>query len=187
MVQFFANLFVNIDMGILPAGSLKIKAELEIENTRFGFLGSVVYFGQTIGAALATGALQGCNPKMVLGTCLFLNIGTLLLFTQTNFYFVLVFCRCCTGLFQVFFAIYFPVWADTYGDEQQKSTWLTYLLISSPLGVIIGYGMCASFLETIGWRWAFYIQAMLLMPSLIGMWIIPIEYVDIQACQKKMK
>jgi len=57
MVQFFANLFVNIDMGILPAGSLKIKAELDIENTRFGFLGSVVYFGQTIGAALATGAL----------------------------------------------------------------------------------------------------------------------------------
>lgn len=28
MVQFAANLFVNIDMGILPAGSLKIKAEL---------------------------------------------------------------------------------------------------------------------------------------------------------------
>ena len=45
MVQFFANLFVNIDMGILPAGSVKIKAELNIENTRFGFLGSVVYFG----------------------------------------------------------------------------------------------------------------------------------------------
>tara|TARA_B110000285_G_C15107057_1_gene608646 strand:- start:1063 stop:1182 length:120 start_codon:yes stop_codon:yes gene_type:complete len=39
--------------------------------------------------------------------------------------------------------------------------------------------MCASFLETIGWRWAFYIQAMLLMPSLIGIILIPIEYVDI--------
>ena len=57
MVQFFANLFVNIDMGILPAGSVKIKEELKIENTRFGFLGSVVYFGQTIGSALAIGIL----------------------------------------------------------------------------------------------------------------------------------
>ena len=45
VVQFFANLFVNIDMGILPAGSTKIKQELNIENTRFGFLGSVVYLG----------------------------------------------------------------------------------------------------------------------------------------------
>jgi len=81
MVQFFANLFVNIDMGILPAGSVKIKGELNIENTRFGFLGSVVYFGQTIGAAIAIGVLEKCNPKYVLGTCLFLNIGTLFLFT----------------------------------------------------------------------------------------------------------
>jgi len=68
-------------MGILPAGSVKIKEELNIENTRFGFLGSVVYFGQTIGSALATGVLQSCNPKLVLGSCLFLNIGTLIIFT----------------------------------------------------------------------------------------------------------
>ncbi len=39
MVQFFANLFVNIDMGILPAGSIKIKAELNIENTKIRSLG----------------------------------------------------------------------------------------------------------------------------------------------------
>jgi len=33
LVQFFANLFVNIDMGILPAGSTKIKEEYGIDNT----------------------------------------------------------------------------------------------------------------------------------------------------------
>ena len=32
-------------MGILPAGSTKIKAELDIENAKFGLLGSVVYLG----------------------------------------------------------------------------------------------------------------------------------------------
>ena len=44
-VLFFANLFVNIDMGILPAGSTHIKKELDINNSQFGSLGSVVYFG----------------------------------------------------------------------------------------------------------------------------------------------
>jgi len=44
-VQFFANLFVNIDMGILPAGSTRIKEEIGLENTEFGALGSVVYLG----------------------------------------------------------------------------------------------------------------------------------------------
>jgi len=50
-----------------------------------------------------------------------------------------------------------PVWADAFGDEIQKSNWLTYLLISNPLGEVLGYGLCAAFQENIGWRWAFYI------------------------------
>ena len=52
-----------------------------------------------------------------------------------------------TGLFQVFFCIYFPVWADVYGNDEQKSKWLTYLLIASPLGVVMGYGMVSVFAE----------------------------------------
>ena len=115
--QFFANLFVNIDMGILPAGSLVLKEELGMNNADFGFLGSIVYVGQTIGSILATRLLQSCNPKFILATCLFLNIGTLILFTLTTNYYVLVICRMCTGLFQVFFCIYFPVWADVFGND----------------------------------------------------------------------
>ena len=68
-------------MGILPAGSTKIKEELGIENAQFGFLGSIVYLGQTIGSVLASILLQYFNPKWVLGMCLFLNIGSLMVFT----------------------------------------------------------------------------------------------------------
>jgi hypothetical protein len=57
-IQFFAYLFINVDMGILPAGSTKIKNELNIENSQFGALGSVVYLGQTIGSAMATVVLS---------------------------------------------------------------------------------------------------------------------------------
>ena len=118
LVQFFANLFINIDMGILPAGSTIIKEELKIDNIKFGFLGSIVYLGQTIGSALATGVLQCCNPKIVLSICLFINIITLIIFTLTDIYIVLVLCRGCTGLFQVFFCIYFPVWSDVFGNDK---------------------------------------------------------------------
>ena len=80
-VMFFANLFVNIDMGILPAASTKITEELGLTRSKFGLLGSVVYLGQTFGSALATGLLQAVNPKYILASCLFLNIGSLILFT----------------------------------------------------------------------------------------------------------
>ena len=99
IVQFSANLFVNIDMGILPASTVKIKTELGLDNTWFGFLGSVVYGGQVIGSAIASGALQKINPKFFLSVCLALNILTLFIFTMTDIYIVLALCRMCTGLF----------------------------------------------------------------------------------------
>jgi hypothetical protein len=71
-------------MGILPACSLKVKEELMLDNSYFGALGSVVYFGQTIGSVLASPSLMNYNPKIVLCTCLTLNISTLLIFTITN-------------------------------------------------------------------------------------------------------
>jgi len=57
LVQFSANLFVNVDMGILPACTVIMKEELKLDNTWFGFLGSVVYAGQVIGSAIASGVL----------------------------------------------------------------------------------------------------------------------------------
>ena len=42
---FLSNLLLNIDMGILPAGSLDIKEEMNLGNTGFGTLGSAVYLG----------------------------------------------------------------------------------------------------------------------------------------------
>lgn len=145
-IQFFINLFINIDMGILPAGSTVIKEELGIENAKFGLLGSVVYLGQTVGAALSSVVLQYCNPKKVLGTCLFFNVVSLIVFTVTENFTILMICRMCTGLFQIIFAIFMPVWADVYGNEVQKSRWITYLIVSNPLGVVMGYGLCAGFL-----------------------------------------
>jgi len=55
--MFFANLFVNIDMGIFPAAVETISDDLSINKAQFGMLGSIVYLGQTIGSGLATGIL----------------------------------------------------------------------------------------------------------------------------------
>lgn len=44
-VLFAAILIMSIDLGILPACSVKMQQELGIDNWKFGLLGSVVYFG----------------------------------------------------------------------------------------------------------------------------------------------
>ena len=78
---FFVNLFMNIDMGIMAAGTTSIKTDFVLDNTQYGYLGSVVYFGQGIGSICAAGLLAKCNSKITLVMCLFLNIFALLTFT----------------------------------------------------------------------------------------------------------
>ena len=104
-------------MGILPAGANTIKQELDISNTIFGSLGSVVYFGQLTGSIFSTWILSTFKPKNVLGWCLALNMGSLVAFTLTQNFLVLMIDRFSTGLFQVFFCIFFPVWSDVFGNE----------------------------------------------------------------------
>lgn len=187
LVQFFVNLLINVDMGILPAGAVNIKKEKDLDNMWFGFLGSVVYLGQVIGSALASGLMNKHNPKIVLSLCLFINMISLIVFCFVDVYVVLVICRVCTGLFQIPFAIYTPVWADAVGNDVQKAKWLTYQLIASPLGVILGYGIAAGLQDNIGWRWAFYLQTMSLVPPLVGLIVIPSKYYDINLANNHRK
>jgi len=56
---------------------------------------------------------------------------------------------------------------------------MTYLMITSPLGVIMGYVMNSVVYETPGWRFSFYIQSILLAPSLFWLVFIPSKYFDL--------
>lgn len=77
-----------------------------------------------------------------------------------------------------------PVWAETFGNEKQKSKWITIQLISSPIGVILGYGISAIFQNNVGWRWAFRVQIILQLPCILFMLILPSKYFDLNAKYK---
>jgi len=67
--------------------------------------------------------------------------------------------RFVTGIFQIYICIFTPVWADAFGSEKLKNIWITILLLSSPLGIFVGF-MLTSFLahsKNFGWEWSFYI------------------------------
>ena len=43
----------------------------------------------------------------------------------------------------MFTCIYFPVWIDVFGTDQQKSPWLTTLQVATPAGIVVGYALAA--------------------------------------------
>jgi hypothetical protein len=87
-----------------------------------------------------------------------------------------------------------PVWADGFANESQKSTWLTILILASPVGVIFGYILSSSLVNAWAnshphakadgipnnaWITAFYVQAIMLMPCCLGFFFTPVKYLDV--------
>jgi hypothetical protein len=49
-----------------------------------------------------------------------------------------------TGFFQVFISVYMLVWADTFAkDEKQKTAWIPILILTTPVGVVIGFTLAS--------------------------------------------
>jgi len=101
---------------------------------------------------------QNVDTKLVLVGALVMWTGTLIAFTQVYNFYGLMAIRFMTGFFQVFQSIYFPVWADKFGEtEKQKTMWLTIFILCGPVGVLLGYIVAAACISHAGWRWAFYL------------------------------
>jgi predicted MFS family arabinose efflux permease len=108
------------------------------------------------GALLASWWIDCCNEKLLLTASMLLSVGMIVMFCNTDIYALLLISRLVTGACQVFFSIYMPLWADVYGTESSKSCMMTLLLISSPLGIIMGYGLTAWMMVHYTWKIAMY-------------------------------
>ena len=94
---FVSSLFLMLDNGYMPACTLTFKEEMQLSNSYFGFIGSAVFMGQAVGSFIASSVLQKVSPKYALAFCLCLNIASLVLFTMTENYAVLIIMRALTG------------------------------------------------------------------------------------------
>lgn len=134
------NMWINFDHGVLPAGGVVIKDQMNLSNAMFGGLGSIVFVGLAFGSIFAVFVFQQANTKFLLCFVLLMNAVALFAFTVSQAYWLQATTRFCTGFFQVFISIYYPVWADKFGHhKKRKTTWMSILLFSSTIGVLIGY------------------------------------------------
>ena len=65
---------------------------------------------------------------------------------------------------------------DTYGTTKSKPVWLSAMLLSSPMGVLMGYGMTA---QLHNWRLSFFLQGMIVCSMSALMLLVPKHYVNI--------
>ena len=74
-----------------------------------------------------------------------------------------------------------PVWADTFAAERQKAAWLTFLILASVLGIVLGFSLTSVMVAVLSWRWSFYAQAAALLPCVTAYLLYPAKYLNIEA------
>jgi predicted MFS family arabinose efflux permease len=52
--------------------------------------------------------------------------------------------------------------------------------MACPIGVVFGYSLTAIMIAHLNWRWAFYIQAVMIMPCILVFILTPSIYFNIE-------
>jgi hypothetical protein len=181
VVICITNVLVNVDHGCIPAATVTIKRDLELDNASLGILGAVVYWGLLAGSFTSPPIFLHFPVKSIILCCILFNMVCLVGFTLFVDFFILWGFRFGVGFFQVFLWIYFPVWIDIFGTDNNKTIWLTLLQSSVPLGVVTGYGITAIFDAEFGfWQLSYYLQTVVYFFLFIVFTWIPKQYIEDQ-------
>ena len=150
-----------------------------------GNFGSLVFFGLAVGSVCATLIVSFFTWKQLLGISFLGNCMGLFLFALSSDYSILCFARFFSGFNQIFLTIYLPLYVDTYSAKGSKSVYMSFILLSPPFGVLLGYSLtayCITFYES--WRLSFIIQGLLMGFSAIILILIPTKYINIDEVSK---
>lgn len=164
------NTFSSCDGGIIPQQIENIKEDFgnKNEDSLVGFFGSSDYLGRVLGGLIFSIIMGKYNRKMLLVATLLFKAFTLIIAFFTKNSAINIIARCLSGISQVFYTTYLPVWCDQYGKKSNRAIMVTIVQLGNPIGVIIGYGLglvCDTSDKSAiqGWRIAFGIEGIILI------------------------
>lgn len=158
----------SCDGGIIPQQNSKIQEDFGKNGEQaVGLFGSIDFIGRVVGALIFTVIMGKMNRKMLIVSTLIFKALTLFVPLGSINIIINDIARCLSGLSQVFYPTYFPVWCDQYGKKDKRAIWVTIVQVGNPIGIIIGYGLgmfCdfIQFNDYKGWRTAFAVEGIIL-------------------------
>eukprot|EP00760_Papus_ankaliazontas_P016916 PhM_4_TR16938/c0_g1_i1/m.86382 len=167
----YLQIMCNFDSGALAA--ILGTRDLGATKVEEGWLASAVYLGHIAGC-LFTGSilnhpsLQRMLRVVIVGSMWMTALCAYGFACSRNFW-VMLLCRCLSGTASALLVVYCPLWVDDYAPPGRTTLWMSVLQVGVPLGVVAGYlssGLVLS-LTSLPWNYAFYLQALLLSPSIL--------------------
>ena len=97
--MFFMDILINVDHGALPAATVFLKKDLNLDSVKLGVLGSLVFGGLVFGSLCATLFVNVLSYKTILSFSFLGNGIGLITFTMTDQFFLLSITRFLSGFF----------------------------------------------------------------------------------------
>ena len=162
--------FSACDGGILPQQKENVQKDFSADgNSIIGLFSSVDYIGRAIGGFIFAIILGKINRKMLFVSTLIFKAATLFIALITKDKTLNIIARGLSGISQVFYTTYLPVWCDQYGKVKSRTIMVTLVQLGAPVGIIIGYGLgllCEKIYHNdqySGWRLSFGIEGIILI------------------------
>jgi MFS transporter, Spinster family, sphingosine-1-phosphate transporter len=100
---------------------------------------------------------------------------------------MLLFGRILSGVGESSFQCCIPPWIATNSDENTKSRWLAIFNTAIPVGTALGYVYSSLVSTSIGWQWAFFLEAVLIFPFLLFLFFIRTRFPHVKAGVRHFK
>ena len=183
----FLGYVVNfVDRSILAILLEPIKNDLDLSDSQLGLLGGLAFaiFYTTMGIPIAALADRWSRVKILSISIVIWSAMTAVCGLASSFMMLLL-ARIGVGVGEAgasppshsLISDYFPI--------ETRATALSIYALGIPFGSMVGNFVGGWGAAELGWRYTFYVQAVLLVPCVILMVILPSRYMDIDGTAKK--
>ena len=125
-------------------------------------------------ASVSFGHLVHTYPpfKLMAGGLFIWCIAAILSGAAPHFW-VLVLARMLSGVGEASFQTVVPPFIDDNAPPSKRGLWLALFFMAIPVGTAVGYAWGGNIATALTWRWAFYIEAIPMVPMVALIWFMP--------------
>jgi MFS transporter, Spinster family, sphingosine-1-phosphate transporter len=125
-------------------------------------------------ASVSFGHLVHSYPpfKLMAGGLLVWVVAVVLSGAAPHFW-VLVLARMLSGVGEASFQTIVPPFIDDNAPPSKRGLWLSIFFMAIPVGTAAGYAWGGNIAATLNWRWAFFIEAIPMLPLATLIWFMP--------------
>ncbi|VFQ68412.1 unnamed protein product [Cuscuta campestris] len=161
--------------GICSSGT-GIQGDFHLNNFEDGVISSAFMVGLLVASPIFASLAKSVNPFRLIGIGLTVwTLATAGCGFSVNFWSITIF-RMFVGVGEASFISLAAPFIDDNAPVEQKATWLGLFYMCIPAGVAIGYvygGLVGTYLT---WHWAFWIEAILMLPfAILGFVMKPLQ------------